>query len=135
MLQHQMIDVQAMLVVLTACLVPPLPRLNKHKPAFRLCTLPALAILTMNAVGLLILDISYMALLLTRPWYDGGTGGAYLVSPVLLHHHHVTSGLLSMPRQIWLPACTTLCFVACVAHDKSPERHCQASSAHPTVCT
>lgn len=78
-MQHQVIDAQAMLIALMACLVPALPRLNKHKPAVHLCTLPAVAVLAMNAVGLLILDISYMALLLTRPWFEGGTGDAYLV--------------------------------------------------------
>ena len=80
MLQNQMIDVQAMLVALVACLVPPLPRLNKHKPPERLCTFPALALIAMNAIGLLCLDISYTVLLVTRPWFKGGTGSSYMVS-------------------------------------------------------
>ena len=81
MLQEQAIDVQAMLVALVACLVPPLPRLNRHKPAFRLFTLPAAAVIAVGVVVLLILDVSYMALLITRSWFDRGTGTAYLVSP------------------------------------------------------
>lgn len=79
-LQHQVIDVEAMLVALLACLVPALPRLNRHKPAFHLFTLPAAAVIAMAAAVLLILDVSYMAFLVTRPWFDGGTGNAYLVS-------------------------------------------------------
>ena len=88
--QHQVIDVQAMLIALMACLVPALPRLNKHKPEVHMCTLPAVAIIAMNAVGLLILDISYMALMLTRPWYNGGTGDAYLVRQACPHDTSVT---------------------------------------------
>ena len=79
-MQNQVIDIQAMLVPLVACLVPVLPRLNRHKPAFHLGTLHAIAVIALNAVGLLILDISYMALLLSRPWFHGGTGDAYMVS-------------------------------------------------------
>ena len=86
MLQHQVIDCEAMLVALVACLVPALPRLNRHKPAFHLFTLPAAAVIAVAAVLLLILDVSYMAFLVTRPWFGGGTGDAYLVSTGLIFH-------------------------------------------------
>ena len=94
-LQHEVIDVQAVLIALMACLVPALPRLNKHKPAIHLCTLPAVAIIAMSVVGLLILDISYMALLLSRPWFHGGTGNAYLVRQARLYANSVCCDNLS----------------------------------------
>ena len=80
MLQHQVIDIEAMLVALMACLVPALPCLNRHKPAFHLFTLPAAAVIAMAAAILLMLDVTYMTLLITRPWFGGGTGDAYMVS-------------------------------------------------------
>lgn len=89
MLQHQVIDIEAMLVALVACLVPALPCLNKHKPAFHLFTLPAAAVIAVAAVMLLVLDVSYMALLITRPWFDGGTGNSYLVSPGIVLYFNI----------------------------------------------
>jgi len=78
--QSGAIDAQAMTMALAACLVPPLARLNRHKPSDRMCTWRALALLALMAFGLAMLDLSYMALLLTRPWFKGGTGNAYKVS-------------------------------------------------------
>ena len=81
-LQNQAIDAQAMSFSLAACLVAPLAKLNRHKPADRMCTVPAMARIAMIAVALICLDISYTMYLVTRPWFTGGTGTAYMVSTV-----------------------------------------------------
>ncbi len=69
-----------MVMALAMCLVPPLAKLNRHKPSERMCTLPVLALLAMMAIALAILDTAYMALLISRPWFVGGTGNADMVS-------------------------------------------------------
>jgi len=79
-LQSGAIDAQAMVMALAMCLVPPLAKLNRHKPSERMCTLPVLALLAMMAIALAILDTAYMALLISRPWFVGGTGNADMVS-------------------------------------------------------
>lgn len=86
LLQSGAIDAQAMIVALTACLAPPLPRLNCHKPSGRMCTMTSLARITVMAVGLELIHISLMSLLTTRPWFKGGTGNAYMVSIVTEMH-------------------------------------------------
>lgn len=91
-LQNQEIDLQAMLVALVACLVLPLPHLNRHKPAFHLFTLPAAAVIVMNVMGVVVLDASYMALLLSRA--HGGTSSAYMVSQPCLSDHVIYPGML-----------------------------------------
>ena len=85
LLQSGAIDVQAMTMALTACLVPPLARLNPHKPSGRMCTQASLTRIAAMALGLEVLDVSYMILLSTRPWFQGGTGNAYMVN-VIPHH-------------------------------------------------
>ncbi len=74
-----------MTIALTACLVPPLARLNPHKPSGHMCTHTTLARIAVIAVGLELLDISYMILLTTRPWFQGGTGNAYMVKALSKH--------------------------------------------------
>ena len=104
--QNQVIDVQAMLVALVACLVPPLPRLNKHKPAFHLGTLRAIAFIAVNALGLLVLDISYMVLLRSKPWFHGGNGTAYMVSQTCLCV--TTAARSAVKAQIDRPNCASV---------------------------
>jgi len=83
-LQSGAVDAQAMVMALAMCLVPPLAKLNRHKPSERMCTLPALALLAMMAIGLAILDTAYMAFLTSRPWFVRGTGNADMVSMACL---------------------------------------------------
>ena len=71
-----------MSLALAACLVPPLPKLNRQKPAERMCTWTALARICIMAVALGLLDMSYSVFLVTRPWFAGGTGTAYMVSAI-----------------------------------------------------
>ncbi len=80
LLQSGAIDAQAMVMALAMCLVPPLAKLNRHKPSERMCTLPVLALLAMMPTGLAILDTAYMAFLVSRPWFVGGTGNSNMVS-------------------------------------------------------
>ena len=79
-LQSGAIDAQAMVMALAMCLVRPLAKLNRHKPSERMCTLPVLALLAMMAIGLALLDTGYMAFLIFRPWFVGGTGNSNKVS-------------------------------------------------------
>ncbi|KAL0027251.1 hypothetical protein WJX77_006828 [Trebouxia sp. C0004] len=81
-LQSGAIDAQAMVMALAMCLVPPLAKLNRHKPSERMCTLPVLALLAVMALALAILDTVYMALLISRPWFVGGTGNSNM-NPVV----------------------------------------------------
>ncbi|DBA71770.1 TPA: hypothetical protein ACH3X2_011036 [Trebouxia sp. C0005] len=81
-LQSGAIDAQAMCLALAACLVPPLPKLNRHKPAERMCIWTALARIFCMTVALGALDTSYTLYLVTRPWFTGGTGTAYNVSAI-----------------------------------------------------
>lgn len=67
---------------LAACLVAPLAKLNRHKPAQRMCTVTALARIAVVAAALVCLDMSYTVYLVTRPWFTGGTGTAYMVSAI-----------------------------------------------------
>jgi len=83
-LQSGVIDAQAMVMALAMCLVPPLAKLNRHKPSERMCMLPALALLAMMATGLAILDMFYMVFLTSRRWFVGGTGNADMVSMACL---------------------------------------------------
>ena len=71
-----------MSLALAACLVPPLPKLNRHKPAEQMCTWTALARIVCMAVALGALDTSYSVYLATRPWFVGGTGTAYMVTVI-----------------------------------------------------
>ena len=89
-----MIYGQAMVIACVACLVPPLPRLNRHKPADRLCTFPGLALIAVSALGLLALGIGHMALLVTRPWFAGGNGTGHMVSQTALHDSMKESDML-----------------------------------------
>ena len=79
-LQSGAIDAQAMVMALAMCLVPSLAKLNRYKPSERMCTLPALALLAMMAIGLAILDTAYMVFMISRPWFVGGTGNSNMVS-------------------------------------------------------
>ncbi|KAL0030049.1 hypothetical protein WJX79_003470 [Trebouxia sp. C0005] len=79
-LQSGAIDGQAMIMALAMCLVPPLAKLNRHKPSERMCTLPVLALLAMMTIGLAAVDVGYMAFLISRPWFVGGTGTSDMVS-------------------------------------------------------
>ncbi|DBA94075.1 TPA: hypothetical protein ACH3X1_001723 [Trebouxia sp. C0004] len=81
-LQSGAIDAQAISLALAACLVPPLAKLNRQKPAERMCTVTALARIFWMAVALGALDMSYSMYLVTRPWFAGGTGTAYM-NPVI----------------------------------------------------
>lgn len=81
-LQSGAIDAQAMSLALATCLVPPLPRLNRHKLAERMCTMTALARIFCMTVAFGALDMSYSMYLVTQPWFVGGTGTAYMVSVV-----------------------------------------------------
>ena len=74
------IDAEAMALALVACLVPPLAKLNPHKPSQRMCMVPMLALMTWMAVGFAINDVTHIFMMIWRPWYTGGTGTAYLVS-------------------------------------------------------
>jgi len=73
-----------MVMALAMCLVPPLAKLNRHKPSERMCTLSALALLAMMATGLAILDMLFMVFLTSRRWFVGGTGNADMVSMACL---------------------------------------------------
>ncbi|KAL0030094.1 hypothetical protein WJX79_006699 [Trebouxia sp. C0005] len=107
-LQSGAIDAQAMCLALAACLVPPLPKLNRHKPAERMCIWTALARIFCMTVALGALDTSYTLYLVTRPWFTGGTGTAYnnpvitlgwffgnlqLLVPLLQHMQHQSEAL------------------------------------------
>ena len=70
-----------MVMALTACLVPPLAYLNRHKPADRMCKTPALVMITTMAVGLQLLDVAYLAFMVSRPWWTGGNGHSHNVRP------------------------------------------------------
>ncbi|KAL0048212.1 hypothetical protein WJX82_010068 [Trebouxia sp. C0006] len=81
-LQSGAIDAQAMSLALAACLVPPLPKLNRHKLAERMCTMTVLARIFCMTIAFGALDMSYSVYLVTRPWFAGGTGTAYM-NPVI----------------------------------------------------
>ena len=108
--QSGAIDVQAMCMALAACLAPPLARLNWHKPSERICTTSGLARIAAMAVGLQVLDVSYMLLLCSRPWFKGGTGDAYLVSITL----PPTAQGISVCLSVRMRACVSLCVCVCV---------------------
>lgn len=79
-LQITIIDAEAMVIGLVACFVPPLAQLNRHKPADRLCKAPTLVLLFVMVVSLQCIDIAAIAIMATRPWFDGGNGTSRNVS-------------------------------------------------------
>lgn len=112
LLQSGAIDVQAMTMALTACLVPPLARLNPHKPSGRMCTQASLTRIAAMALGLEVLDVSYMILLSTRPWFQGGTGNAYMVH--VIPQHSVYAACVCVLVRVCMRACVQQLYCAYV---------------------
>ena len=81
LMQSGTIDAQAMIMALAACLIAPLPYLNRYKLPNRLCNPPALVLIVTMAVGLQTHTASYLAFMRTRPWYTGSNGTSRYVSP------------------------------------------------------
>jgi len=97
-LQMGAIDLQAMAMALGCCWVPPIKKMNRHKPTPHTCTLKGLLLMISAAVGLQLTHIGLMLFMSTRPGCLAGTGTAHLVScSVYIKHRHVSvSGI-----QLW----------------------------------
>lgn len=80
LLQMTFIDAEAMLIALAACLVPPLPKLNRHRSVDRVSRGPTLVLLFAMAASLQLIDVACIVLMTSRPWYSGGSGTAEHVS-------------------------------------------------------
>lgn len=80
LLQVTCIDIEAMLIALAACLVPPLAQLNRHKPVDCVSRTPTLVLLAVMAGCLVLIDWACVLLMTTRPWFTGGNGTAHNVS-------------------------------------------------------
>ena len=80
LLQMTFIDAEAMLIALAACLVPPLPQLNRHRSVDRVSRGPTLVLLFVMAASLQLIDVACIILLTSRPWFRGGSGTAENVS-------------------------------------------------------
>ena len=80
LLQMTIIDAEAMLIALAACLVPPLIQLNRHKSEDRVSRPATLVLLFVMVAGLEVADIVIIIYMTTQPWYTGGTGSATNVS-------------------------------------------------------
>lgn len=78
--QMTVIDLQAMAMALACCWVPPLKKMNRHKPPPFTCSFSGLALVASTALALQTLHICLMLFLCTRPWFTGGNGTAYMVS-------------------------------------------------------
>ena len=91
-----------MLMALTACLVPPLAYLNRHKPADRLCKTPALVLISTMAVGLQLLDVAYLAFLVSRPWYTGSSSNYQDVRPLVLVLPEVLGVVLQIMQKLFM---------------------------------
>lgn len=78
--QMTIIDLQAMAMALACCWVPPLKKMNRHKPPPCTCSFAGLALMASAALALQILHICLMLFLCLRPWFTGGNGSARLVS-------------------------------------------------------
>ena len=76
LLQIGALNLQAMLLALVACWVPPVKHLNSRKPPIGACFRANLILLAAAAVGLPIIQIGTMRFLCTRAWYSGGTGSS-----------------------------------------------------------
>ena len=74
------IDLQAMAMALSCCWVPPIQKMNRHKPTPHTCTSVGLLVMISSAIGLQLTHIGLMLFMSTRPWFLAGTGTAHLVS-------------------------------------------------------
>ncbi len=79
-LQMGAIDLQAMAMALGCCWVPPIKKMNRHKPTPHTCTLKGLLLMISAAIGLQLTHIALMLFMRTRPGFLAGTGTAHLVS-------------------------------------------------------
>ena len=77
-MQMTVIDAEAMLIALAACLVPPLVQLNRHKSEAYVSRPTTLVLLFVMVAGLEAMDIAII--LTTQPWKTGATGSATNVS-------------------------------------------------------
>ena len=68
------------MVALAACWVHPLPSLNRHRPQQRISDGYGLALLASMACCLQLAQLLMMALLRSRPWFQGGLGSSSWVS-------------------------------------------------------
>ena len=78
--QGQFLEIEAAMVALAACWVHPLPSLNRHRPQQRISDGYGLALLASMACCLQLAQLLMMALLHTRPWFQGGVGTSSWVS-------------------------------------------------------
>lgn len=78
--QGQFLEIEAAMVALAACWVHPLPTLNRHRPQQRISDGYGLALLASMACCLQLAQMLMMALLCTRPWFQGGLGISSWVS-------------------------------------------------------
>lgn len=74
MLQIGALNLNAMLLALVACKVPPAKQLDRRKPPSMACFRASLILLAGAAIGLQVIQIGVMRFLCTRAWYTRGTG-------------------------------------------------------------
>ena len=79
-MQGQLLEIQAILIAVAACWVPPLSSLNRHKPQQHISGRYGLALLASMACCLQLAQILGMGFLSTTPWFQQGTGSSDWVS-------------------------------------------------------
>lgn len=72
-LQIVAIDVQAIMLALTACFVPALKQMNRHQPG-PISTVPAFILLGSMASLAMLVQVINMTVLHRQSWFHGGTG-------------------------------------------------------------
>ena len=83
-MQVAAIDFQALSLAFATCLVPPLKRLNRHRPKAIITVTTFVLLGWMSALGALISFVNMMHLR-QQPWFTGGTGKPYKVPQLILN--------------------------------------------------
>ena len=73
-------DLSTMSLALAACWAPPLEHMSHHSPLPAVCTFSSLALMTTMVACLFVNHTLALTLLITRPWFTGGTGTSDVVS-------------------------------------------------------
>lgn len=126
-LQMGAIDLQAMAMALGCCWVPPINKMNRHKPTPHTCTLKGLLLMISAAIGMQVTHIGLMLFMSTRPAFLAGTGTAYLVScPFHIKHRNVSVSSIQL-----LAVICGVCFMFLQSeHDGLCKWHLHGLSLH-----